>query len=144
MSLKLPAPKANAMLICDYVITEQGTRKKSLIGIFENISAARLPCTHPSLSVYIKLTDANGTYRFHLELIDLKNDKLIGRGDLAREVTIQNPLAVHELVFNLSNLRFAATGDFEFRIYANDRIFGQKTFTVSPLRRPEPEPPNAV
>jgi len=141
MTLKLPTPKANAMLICDYVITEQGTRKKSLIGIFENISAARFPCTHPSLSVYIKLTDANGIYRFHLELVDLKNDKVIGRGDLAREVTIDNPLSVHELVFNLSNLRFQAAGDYEFRIYSNDRIFGQKAFTVSPLRRPEPEVP---
>src|SRR3989338_7630088 len=112
-------PKANAMLVCDYVITEQGTNKKSLIGIFENISTARFPCTHAALSVYIKLTDANGAYRFKLELVDLQNNSAIGKGEIPREVVIQNPLLVHELVFNLKTLRFAHPGDFEFRIFAN-------------------------
>ena len=32
---ELPVPKANAMLICDAVITDKGTNKKSLIGVFE-------------------------------------------------------------------------------------------------------------
>ena len=131
MSAMTATPKTNAMLVCDYVITEQGTHKKSLIGIFENISATRFPCTHAALSVYIKLTDANGTYHFRLELVDLQNDSVIGKGEIPREVTIQNPLLVHELVFNLKTLRFLHPGDYEFRIYANDKIFGQKTFKVS-------------
>ena len=126
-------PKANAMLVCDYVITEQGTNKKSLIGIFENISAARFPCTHGSLSVYIKLTEGNGVYRFRLELVDLQTNSLTGKGEIPREVTIQSPLLVHELVFNLKTLRFAHPGEYEFRIFANDKIFGQKTFKVSAL-----------
>jgi len=138
------SPKTNAMLVCDYVITEQGTNKKSLIGIFENISAARFPCTHGSLSVYIKLTEGNGTYRFRLEMVDLQTDTVIGKGEIPREVTIQNPLSAHELVFNLKTLRFAHAGEYEFRIYANDRIFGQKSFKVSAMNRPEvpPAPPS--
>jgi len=77
-----PTPKINAMLVCDYVITEQGTNKKSLIGVFENINAAQFPCIHHGLSVYIKMTDGQGTYRFRLELVDLKNDKMIGKGEI--------------------------------------------------------------
>ncbi len=129
--MAVPAPKANAMLICDYVITEQGTKKKSLIGVFENIGAATFPFVHSILSVYVKLTDARGDYKFRLELVQLKSETLIGRGEIPTVVTIPTPLMSHELVFNLRGIRFPEAGDYEFRIYANDRIFGQKTFVVS-------------
>lgn len=125
-----PVPKANAMLVCDYVITEQGTKKKSLIGIFENIGTASFPFIHPALSVYIKLTDAMGSFRFRLELVQLSTLKVIGQGEIPSLVTIPSPLMSHELVFNLRGLKFTDPGDYEFRIYANDRIFGQKTFVV--------------
>lgn len=137
----LPTPKTNAMLLCDYVITEQVTNKKSLIGVFENISAGTFPCIHHSLSVYIKLTDARGAYRFRLELIDLQNDSVVGRGEIPQEVQIASPLVTHELVFNLQGLRFAHPGDYEFRILANEKFFGHKTFSVSAMNAPEPPPP---
>lgn len=129
----MPSPKANAMLICDYVITEQGTNKKSLIGIFEHINVNRFPCVHHSLSVYIKMTEGQGTYRFRLELVDLKDNKTVGGGEIPRDIQINNPLMAHELVFNLKGLKFQHAGDYEFRIYANENILGQKTFVVSEM-----------
>ncbi|HOW88017.1 MAG TPA: hypothetical protein P5561_00120 [Candidatus Omnitrophota bacterium] len=125
-----PTPKANAMLICDYVITERGTNKKSLIGVFENIGAATFPCTHFAMSVYIKLTDAQGGYSFRLELVDLQSDMLIGKSEMPEEVRVPSPLDAHELVFNLRGVRFMHPGKYEFRIFANDKIFGQKRLVV--------------
>jgi len=81
---ELPVPKANAMLICDSVITDKGTNKKSLIGVFEHINAFKFPCVHHSLAVYIKLTDARGKYRFRLELIDLQNNPTGYKRDIKR------------------------------------------------------------
>ncbi|MDD5218413.1 MAG: hypothetical protein PHS88_09970 [Candidatus Omnitrophica bacterium] len=129
--ITMPIPKTNAMLICDYVITEQGSNKKSLIGVFENIAATTFPCIHPSLSVYIKMTEGQGNYRFRLELVDLKNNNVIGKGETPKDIQLTNPLTAHELVFNLKGLRFAHPGEYEFRIFANDKIFGQKTFVVT-------------
>ena len=129
----IPTPKANAMLICDQVITDKSTGKKSLIGVFENISAAVFPCIHHLLSVYVKLTEAHGTYRFALELIDLKRNVAIARGEIPHDIVTDNPRSVHELVFNLRNLKFLDPGDYEFRIFANGKIFGQKTFLVQQL-----------
>ena len=63
-----PHPSLNAMLLCDHTIREHGTGKVSLIGIFENISAARFPVVHRALSVYAKLVDAEGEYAIRLEL----------------------------------------------------------------------------
>ena len=129
-----PAPKINAMLICDYVITEQGTKKKSLIGVFENINARKFPCMHHALSVYVKLTEAQGDYQFRLEMVDLKTDTMAGKGQLPNAVHIDNPLATHEIVFNLKGLKFQHPGDYEFRMFANDHIFGQKSFLVAEMK----------
>ena len=126
-----PVPKANAMLICDYVITEQGTNKKSLIGIFEHIGAAQFPVIHNSMSVYVKLTDAQGDYQFRLDLADLKNERLIAQCNLPSKIHINHPLETRELVFNFMGLKFVEPGQYEFRMYANDHIFGQKVFVVN-------------
>jgi hypothetical protein len=134
-------PKTNAMLLCDQVITDRATNKKSLIGVFENINAGDFPCIHHALSVYVKLTDAQGTYKFKLELIDLKQDSIIAKGELPQPVDIESPLLTHELVFNMKNLQFLHPGEYEFRIFANDRIFGQKTFLMKQIKRNQPETP---
>ena len=131
----MTTPKANAMLICDYVITEEETHKKSLIGIFENIRASKFPCVHHALSVYIKLTEAKGSYRFRLELIDLTNNEMTGKNEIPSEVFIESPLFTHELVFELRGLKFSHPGEYEFRIFANDKIFGQKTFFVDAIHK---------
>ncbi|MEA1964604.1 MAG: hypothetical protein U9O41_05705 [Candidatus Aerophobetes bacterium] len=128
-------PELNAMLICDQVITEKETNKKSLIGIFENISAHKFPFGHPSLSLYIKLTGAKGKYKFRLELVDLEKNIIIGKGETPETLNFDDPLRTFELVFGLKMLKFEHPGKYEFRIFANNEIFGQKTFQV--IRIPE-------
>ena len=118
------------MLICDYVITEHETGKKSLVGIFETISADQFPVVHHALSVYVKLTEANGNYRFQLDLVDLQNNQVLTKCEIPNELKITNPLKSSELVFNLHGLKFPHAGEYEFQIFSNGRIFGQKTFLV--------------
>ena len=138
--VKASKPIVNAMLVCDRVITEASTNKKSLIGIFENINAFQFPCVHHMLSVYIKLTDANGLYKFRLELVDLDDDSAIAKAEIPKEINIQDPLKTHDLVFNLGALKFGHPGKYEFRIFANNEIFGQKTFVVNKIeKRKEPD-----
>ena len=125
-----PRPTLNAMLLCDSVITEKDTNKKSLIGIFENINALKFPCTHYFLSIYIKLTGAKGSYRFRLELVDLEENVVIGKGETPETLNIDDPLKTFELVFAIRGLTFKHPGKYEFRIFANNNIIGQKTFLV--------------
>jgi hypothetical protein len=129
-------PVMNAMLTCDKVITEAGTGKKSLIGIFESINAGSFPCVHSALSVYIKLTNALGQYRFHMNLSDLENDTVIGSGEIPDEVVIRDPLDIHELIFDLRGLKFAHPGRYEFQLFANNEIIGQKAFMVNEIKGP--------
>lgn len=129
-------PSLKAMLICDRVITEVGTNKKSLIGIFENIMSAKFPCVHHSLSVYINFTDALGMYDFKLELVDADENKVLNAAEI-KGVNIEDKLSTSELAFNLQGISFVHPGKYEFRIYANGRFFGAKSFTVVQMERRE-------
>lgn len=122
-------PKDSGLLICDRIITEEGTKKKSLIGIFENIYSPSFPCIHGALSVYTKLSDAEGDYEFRLELYDLQHDRKIGGGRTPL-IRIETRTHVHELVFNLVGLVFEHEGKYEFRLFANEKNVSSRLFSV--------------
>ncbi len=134
-------PSKEAMLVCDSIITEVGTNKKSLIGIFEDIASNKFPFRHESLSVYIKFTGAMGEYVFRLELVELHTNESVGQGTVG-PLNISDKLGSYELVFNLKGIVFKNAGKYEFRIYANDEIFGVKSFNVVDRPTPTPQPPN--
>jgi hypothetical protein len=123
-----PHPSLNAMLLCDHTIREQGTGKVSLIGIFENISAARFPVVHRSLSVYAKLGDAEGEYTIRLELVRLEDGHVVARGTL--RAAFADRMTPGELIFGLENLGLERPGRYEFRLHADDRFVAGKSFVV--------------
>lgn len=127
-------PKASGLLVCDQVLTDEITKKKSLIGIFEHIYSVQFPCIHGSLSLYTKLSDATGDYHFHLELYDLEQNRKIGEGT-TDPIAIKNRRSVHEIVFNLVGLVFEHPGKYAFRLFANKEHIDSKTFNVYPLQR---------
>ena len=118
------------MLVCDQTIMEEGTRKRSLIGIFDRVKAAQMPTVHPSMSVYVQFREIEGTFDFVLELFDLSEGSTLHKATV-KNFNVQERSRDCELVFNLLSVRFAHAGEYEFRIYVNDNIFGQKSFQVT-------------
>lgn len=133
-------PSLKAMLICDNIITEQGTGKKTLIGIFEKIHSFKFPCIHHNLSVYANFTDALGQYNFRLELYDVGKEQVLAKAEI-KDASIPDKLGTSELAFNLKGLVFSHPGKYEFRIFANDRLFGMKSFFVEQARIPQQQQP---
>lgn len=130
--MAISKPKIKAMLICDYIITEQGTNKNSLIGVFENINSKRFPCTHPRLGVYINFTDAIGKYGFKIELIDIEVSKIIAMAE-PPAIEYNDKLASNNLVFVFDGLKFEHSGKYEFRCFANGEICESKTFNLKQI-----------
>ena len=122
-------PILKAMLLCDQTLVEEGTRKRSLIGIFDRVKAAQMPTVHPSMSVYVQFREIEGTFDFTLELCDLVGGTTLHKATV-KNFKVQERSRDCELVFNMLSLRFEHEGDYEFRIYVNDSIFGQKSFQV--------------
>ncbi len=135
MAEKSITPTKDAMLLCDSIITEVGTGKKSLIGVFEVISTPELPCQHYSLSVYVKFTSALGDYTFNLKLIDLTKNEIIGEAAIPEKIKIKEKLISYELAFNLQGLKFNQAGKYEFQVFANNEMFANKTFEIIQIKQ---------
>ncbi len=117
------------MLLCDQTIVEEGTHKRTLIGLFDRIQSSQYPTVHPAMSVYVQFREIEGIFEFTLELFDLAAGKAMNKA-LIKDFRVQDKSRDCELVFNLLSVRFDRPGDYEFRIFVNDNIFGQKHFKV--------------
>ena len=122
-------PILKAMLLCDQTLVEEGTHKRTLIGLFDRIKGSAFPTTHASMSVYVQFREIEGTFSFALELYDLTEGKIMNRS-VIKDFVVQNKSRDCELVFNLLSVRFEHPGEYEFRIYINDYVFGQRSFHV--------------
>jgi hypothetical protein len=127
-----PHPDLAAMLVCDQVIRDQLTGKASVIGIFDRIFAAAFPATHARLTVYVSVRDAEGDYRLRLDMVRIRDGMTVGRADAP--ITVGDRFSPAELVFELMGLRFDESGPYEFRLWANDRYVGLKSFSVLQLQ----------
>lgn len=117
------------MLICDQTLVEEGTRKRSLIGLFDRVKATQFPTVHNAMSVYVQFREIEGVFDFTLELYDVTQDKTLNKAKVDK-FKVPDKSRDCELVFNLLSVRFEHAGEYEFRIYVNDGIFGQKSFQV--------------
>jgi len=124
-----PKPEVKAFLLCDYVLHEAGTNKKSLIGIFEQVNSPRFPFRHGKMSVYANLADAHGAYELTLRLVRLRDGKILLEAKGMR-VTVGDPLQVSELGVNLEGIVFEEPGKYEFALYGNEQFLQSKPFQV--------------
>ena len=122
-------PILKAMLLCDQTLVEEGTKKRSLIGLFDRVSTAQMPTVHPSMSVYVQFREVEGVFDFTLELYDLAEGKALHKA-MIKNFKVHERSRDCELVFNLLATRFEHPGEYEFRIYIDDTVFGQKSFQV--------------
>lgn len=129
------SPVPLAMILCDNVIIDKRSEKKSLIGIFSNIVAARFPFRSHHFSIYIALTDGHGGYTGRL--VCRQND---GTEIFEATGAIEFPggaKTVVEMVYDIGGLRFPAEGTFDFAFYCDNEIVISRECRVAAMRTPE-------
>lgn len=134
MSGSQPNPIVKAFLVCDQIIHDARTGKKSVIGIFHELRAERLPAVHPTLWIYANLTDGRGRYQFEIRLMDAEN-KLLGSG-VPPPIDIPTPLQTIELAAELRNVELPGVGMYVFELRANGDVVATKSFKVMQVKPP--------
>ena len=122
-------PIIQAFVVCDTVIIDSLTGKKSIIGAFTHLWAQTFPCHHPQMGVYFCLTDAQGNYEFSIQLAYLDKDQIVGKATLS-PIEIKDRLEIHDFGLNIPSILFPGPGRYEFRLYADDQFITQKDFQV--------------
>ncbi len=118
-----PIPTLLAFLVCDTVIQDAATQKRTLVGVFDRVASPVVPFPLNSLGLYAKLVEGAGQYEIRVRLVNLKDESPV----MEVKVTPQwaNPNDPMELGFNFAGIPITEFGTYEFQLYANDIFLGR-------------------
>ena len=125
-------PTILALVVCDEVIEDLSTRKKSLIGLFNGIIAKGFPSVHHQLVVFISMT-GQGVAPIRLELVhaeDVTEDSQPILRLEQPEFHFEDPNTIVDLVFKLHDVPFPRAGLYYFRILSGNDLLSQRDFRV--------------
>ncbi|MCP9439864.1 MAG: hypothetical protein NNA20_10790 [Nitrospira sp.] len=122
-------PTVQAFLVCDHVIEDSLTKKKSVIGIFTHLQASVFPFHHQHMGLYFCLTDVEGTHQFDIDLVCLNNEQLVCRAVLPN-ILIGDRLQISDFGINIPSLIVPSPGRYEFRLKMDGHLIAQKDFNV--------------
>ena len=122
------------MIICDTVIQDIKTSKKSLIGLFSQINAVRKPIQHPKMTVFLVLTEGNGRYECELRCVRDDDDTVIMKANGG--IDFKSPQQVLELAFDLNGPVFPDFGHYRFEFFAEGEPVISRKFRVARAQLP--------
>lgn len=122
------SPTVVSMLICDQVIDDKITNKKSAVGIFNIIMVPRVPTTVSQMAVMISMTEIGGPTEIELRLIqDTDNAVLFDTRGL---IAAPDPLATVDLIFGIQGLKLPKSGQHAFEVLCNGEILARRRFHI--------------
>lgn len=131
---ELETPMGLALCVCDMVIEDKLTGKKSLIGMCDRISASRFPCVHPEMCVYVSMTSGRGEYPCEIVCKHVDNETVAfaAKG----KVALPEPARVVDLVFRMRGVRFAKSGMYWLHFITDDVPIMMRPFFVKEMEQP--------
>ena len=121
-----PTPSGLAIVVCDQVIEDKLTNKKSLIGIFNSIAHPSFPCRHPALCIFVSLTEGRGTCQARLRIVCEETAQAVT--EVNGPIEFPDVNAVVELVFNFMGLEFPEPGLYAIEFYCDDALVLERRF----------------
>ena len=116
-----------AIILCDMVIVDEATQKRSLIGMFNNITVNALPVNYPKMVLFFSFTNWKGKKKITLRIKD-PNGNTVTQADI--EHSHANPVGVLEFNFNIDSLPLCHPGVYDIDILVNGDPMGLRQFQV--------------
>jgi len=131
-------PTLVSFLVCDQVIDDKITNKKSAIGLFNTVLVPQLPAVINQLAVLASLTEIESRVILELRLVRDADNAILFQTH--GPVEAPSPLATVDLVFNMHGLRLADAGQYAFELHCGGEMLGRRRFQVvyRPLRAGPP------
>jgi hypothetical protein len=131
-------PIGEALILCDQIITEAVTNKKSLIGIFNFVMSPRFPLQH-SFSIFCVMSNGRGEMTVELRCVRMDDSFEVAK--IAAPIVLPDPNTVLELVLRFENIPFERPALYTFELHCEGEIVMEKRFNVL-LRPPSPSKPS--
>ena len=126
--MSLPSPECLALVLCEQVIEDKRTNNKTLVGLFNQITAANLPLIYPKMTIVVSLCNGHGKVPVEVRINSLANEELIFK--VIGEVAFKDPLDVCDLIFELRQVPFKHEGTYAITVLANEKQLLERRFIV--------------
>ena len=123
-------PVLTAFLVCDQIIEDAGTGKKTIVGVFENIAVSKTPTTHSPSSLYVKLIDCEGDYEVKIEFAQVSTQAVLL--EMAGNSSSISRHRYTEFVLPCPPLPLPAPGEYEFRLWMDNKFVGNVRVSARP------------
>ena len=133
------APSLVSLLICDQVIDDKLTNKKSAIGIFNTILVQKLPTAIHQMAILASVTEIAGRVELEIRLVRDSDNAVLFSGKGAVEAP--NPLGVVDLLFAMQGVKIPEAGQYAFELLSGGEILGRRRFQVRVRPAGPPGPP---
>ncbi len=127
--LALLTPVPVAFLVCDQISVDQLTGKKTIVGIFDRVWARQFP-TAQSPWLYLRVIDAEGKYVVKFEYVQVSNQAMLGQGE--GEINSKDRHQYTDLVLHWPVMPFPEAGEYEFRVWMNNKFITSIRVTARP------------
>lgn len=126
-------PVCLGIQLCDEVIEDKQSNKKSLIGLFNNINVRSFPALHSRMCILVSLTEVRGKMPIELSIVyaDSPQDKPLLK--LKGSIEATDPLVVHELVFRFQGLPLLKAGKCLIQLTSNGTPLQDRPFNIIQL-----------
>src|SRR4051812_49411721 len=114
----VPVPVSLGMTICELVVVELGTERKSTINSFNKLSASQLPFNPGRFFVFATLTGSQGKGDLMLILTHIATDQEIYAG--IERIAFSDRFHEVDVLIEPANVTFPLPGEYLFTLQVDD------------------------
>ena len=127
-------PVLTGPVLCDLAARDPSSGKWNLIGIFNQLGAARFPTQRP-LSVYLKLSDAQGNYRLEIRFVQVSTGSQLAVA--SANLQIKDWLASQDIAASFPRIPIPMAGEYAFQVWANGMHLVAGALAASQISPPQ-------
>lgn len=128
LSTNMNNPTLVSLLICDQVIDDRLSNKKSAIGLFNAVMVGRMPATLSQMVVMASLTEIRRQALIELRIMRDSDNQILFQAQ--QEIGAESPLATVDLVFALQGIRIPTADQHAVELGCSGEILGRRRFYV--------------
>lgn len=126
-------PVVTATLLCDQVIVDALSGKKSLIGIFDRISATDFPSVHTRMVLFVSMTEWHGNKNWRVRIQDSQLHIIFNIEGTHEHL---DPLQPVDFMFDMVGIIFPSEGDYQLEVSVDGTFISQRSIIVRRIPSP--------
>ena len=126
-------PVLVGLLFADQVIEEQGTNKKTIVGVFTQFHSATFPVQFPPWWIYVALDNVSGTSQFALNLVHDATEQIVVA--ISGQIDVKDSPDGIEMHYRIPSAVFPSPGMYNLTLKIDGHQVGSRVLKVTQIKR---------